>query len=79
MLRGCQRGHGVGEVEVGSNAELALDRRWVRRCGRPQCLLAAFLINPRQICVDQSIQELNDQLGIVRDLVLLIAAGEGIE
>lgn len=74
VLRCCQRGHGVGEVEVGSDAELALGRRWIRRRGGPQRLLAPVLIDPGQIDVNQCVQKLHNQLSVVRDLVLLWAA-----
>lgn len=36
MLRGGERCHGVGQVEVGCDAELALDGGRIRRGGRAQ-------------------------------------------
>lgn len=71
VLRGGQRGHGVGQVEVGSDAQLALAGGRVRRGGRPQLLLPPLLVGRRQVAVDQRLQELDDQLGVVGDLRLL--------
>ncbi len=71
MLGGGQWGHWIGEVEVGSDAELALDRWRVWRGGCAQTLLARFLIDAGQIGVNQCIQELDNQLRIVWELSLL--------
>lgn len=72
MLRGGQGGHGVGQVEVGSDAELALAGGRVRRGGRPQLLLPPLFVGRWQVAVDERVQELDDQLSIVRDLSLLV-------
>lgn len=71
MLGRCERGHGVGEVEVGGDAELALHSRRVRGRGRQEGLLAGFLIDSRQIRVDQGVQKLHYELSVVWDLCLL--------
>lgn len=66
-----QRCHGVGQVEVGSYAQLALTGGWVRGGGRPHLLLPSLLLSGWEVAVDQRLQELNDQLGVVRYLCLL--------
>lgn len=77
VLRRGQRGHGVGQVEVGSDAELALAGGRVRRGGCPQLLLPPLLVGRRQVAVDQRVQELDDQLSIVWDLSLLVGGHKG--
>lgn len=77
MLRRGQRGHGVGQVEVGSDAELALAGGRVRRGGCPQLLLPPLLVGRRQVAVDQRVQELDDQLSVVWDLSLLVGGHKG--
>lgn len=71
VLGGGEGGHGVGEVQVGSDAELALQGGRVGRGGCQEGLLTGFFVNPRQVRVDQGIEELNNELGVVRDLCLL--------
>lgn len=71
MLGGGERRHGVGQVEVGSDAELGLAGGGVRRGGGSQLLLPPLLLRRREVTVDQRLQELHDQLGVVRDLRLL--------
>lgn len=68
-------GHGVGEVEVCSDAELALHRRRIWRCGGQERFFTGFLINSRQIRVNQGIKELHYELSIVWDLGLLWETG----
>lgn len=71
VLRRGQRGHGVGQVEVGSDAQLALAGGRVGGGGRPQLLFPPLLVGRRQVAIDQRLQELDNQLGVVRDLRLL--------
>lgn len=68
-------GHGVGEVEVCSDAELALHRWRIRRGGGQERFFTGFLINSRQIRVNQGIKELHYELSIVWDLGLLWEMG----
>lgn len=76
VLGGGQRGHGVGQVQVGSDAELALAAWGVGGGGRAQLLLPPLLLGRGQVAVDQRFQELDDQLGVVGDLRLLKAQEE---
>lgn len=76
VLGGGQRGHGVGQVQVGSDAELALAAWGVGGGGRAQLLLPPLLLGRGQVAVDQRLQELDDQLGVVGDLRLLKAQEE---
>lgn len=76
VLGGGQRGHGVGQVQVGSDAELALAAWGVGGGGRAQLLLPPLLLGRGQVAVDQRLQELDDQLSVVGDLRLLKAQEE---
>lgn len=71
VLRSRQRGHGVGQVKVGSDAQLALNDGWIWRGWCTLRLLAPFLFNPRKVGINQSIQKLNHQFSIIWDLGLL--------
>lgn len=71
VLGGCKRGHGIGKVEVSSNAQLALHCGGIRRGGCQEGFFTGFLINSRQIRVNQGIKKLHYELSIVRDLCLL--------
>lgn len=72
VLRGGQGGHGVGEVEVSGDAELALGDGGVRGGGGTELLLAPLLLCTRQVAVNQGLQELYNQLSVVWDLSLLL-------
>lgn len=76
VLGGCKRGHGIGKVEVSSDAQLALHCWGIRRGGRQERFFTGFLIDSRQIRVNQGIKELHYELSIVRDLCLLCMVGE---
>jgi len=71
VLRRGQGGHGVGQVEVGRDAELTLTGGRIRGGGRAQLLLAALLLGRGQVALHQGLQELHNQLGVVRYLGLL--------
>lgn len=55
VLWGGEGRHGVGQVEVGCDAELTLDGGRIRRGGRAKWLLPSFFLNARKIGVNQSI------------------------
>lgn len=76
MLGSRERGHGIGQVEVSSNAELALHGGRIWRCGCQERFFTGFLINSGQIRVNQGIKELHYELSVVWDLCLLWGMGE---
>lgn len=71
VLGSCERGHRIGKVKVSSNAKLALHCRRIWRCGCQERFFTGFLINSRQIRVNQGIKKLHYEFSIVRDLCLL--------
>lgn len=71
VLWSSQWGHGVGQVEVGSDAELALAGGGVGGGGRPQLLLPSLLVSCWQVAVNQCLQKLDNELGIIWYLGLL--------
>lgn len=68
VLRRGQGGHGVGQVEVCCDAELTLAGGRVWGGWRAQLLLAAFLLGCGQVALHQCLQELDNQLRVVRYL-----------
>lgn len=75
MLGSCKRGHGIGKVKVSSNAKLALHCGRIWRRGCQERFFTGFLINSRQIRVNQGIKKLHYELSIVWDLCLLWVMG----
>lgn len=76
VLGSGERGHGIGKVKVSSNAKLALHCGRIGRRGCQEGFFTGFLINSRQIRVNQGIKKLHYELSVVWDLCLLWVMGE---